>query len=297
MKAKNVYVGINGAALDLGLAGRGIAVYPVRKGEDCSHVLLSSGKVARMKGSRINGLGVARYLSQNGFELAQPGDKNAERLADEVDVIDSIKLVEAAANDKADELQRLFAGKTCTFVPFDETKASAQVTLNAPDGFLTICADLVDGFSAGNVKIEYRTGSTLSSQVALSAGWLVGPDGDVSNLPRNKEYGGPLERAMYILCNSGLAALVGNQNLLLSADPDYPRGMMEVALENGDRLRLVIVADEPVVIYIREGEVLYTRTGMYGTRLRDAVGAIAAVLVRVAELDAQKVKRTRKKAA
>jgi hypothetical protein len=297
MKARNIFVAVNGATLDFGNAGRGIAVYPLRKGEDCSHVLLDSGKVIRMKGSRINGVGVARYLSENGFELAQPGDKNAERLADEVDVLDSVKLVETAADDKADELQRLFAGKRCTFVPFDETKAAAQITVKAPDGFRTICADLVDGFSAGNVKIEYVTGSTLSSHVALSAGWLVGPQGDASALPRNKVYGGPLERAMYILCNSGMATLVSNQNLVLGADDAYPRGMMEVVLKNGDYLRLVIDADVPFVSYIREGEVLYTRSGLYGTRLRDAVGAIAAVLVRVAELDAQKVKKTRKKAA
>jgi hypothetical protein len=297
MKATNVYVSTNGAMLDLGMGRLGVAVLPARKGESYSHVVLKSGDFVRMKGTRINGVGVARYLAEHGFELAQPGNPTAERLADYVDVCDGVKLVEAAANDKGDYLQNVFAGKRCTFVPFDETKASAQVTLKAPDGWHTIVADLLEGFTAGNLKVEYEVGCILETKVALSVGWLVGPDGDAAKLPRNKEYGGPLERAIYILCNSGLVSLVGNENLLLGADPDYPRGMMEVAFANGDRVRLVINADEPVVSYIRDGEVLYSRSGMYDTRLPDAVGAIAAVLVRVAELDAQKVKRTRKMAA
>ncbi len=297
MKANQVFVGVNGAALELGNGRRAVAVFPARKGEAYSHALLESGSLVRLKGSRINGVGVARYLSSNGFELALPGNKLADRLADEVDAIDGVELVQEATNKKAVELQSKFAGKTCTFVPFDETKSSAEVSVKAPEGFISISADLVEGFCAGNVQIEYVASSNCGFSVALSAGWLVEPEHEL-HLPRNSEYGGPVERAVFIMCNSGMGSLVGSQNLAMSDDPDYPRGKLEMVLDNGDFLIVAINGgDEPEVSYIRGGEVIYSRTGMYGTRLHDAVGAVAAVFVRVMELDLQKVKRSRKKAA
>jgi hypothetical protein len=44
--------------------------------------------------------------------------------------------------------------------------------------------------------------------------------------------------------------------------------------------------DELLVRYVRAGQVIHERSGLYDVRLGDAIGAIAAALVRVADLDA-----------
>ncbi|WP_157643816.1 hypothetical protein [Burkholderia ubonensis] len=303
MKANNVYVGINGATLALS-TGKGVAVYPAMKGESKSYVLLDNGRVAVIKGARINGVGVARFLKENGFDLALPSDPMAVKLADYLDTQDGLELVESASIKKAQELQRELEGKTCTFVPFDGERPSVEVFVTPREGYGVVSFDLVNGFSSGTVETAFNVKSGLGSDLALSAGWLVGPTGDATKMPRNTEYGGPVEHAVFVMCNCGLGSVVGAPNLVMAGedageDVEYPRGKLEMALNNGDHIRVGINGgDEPEVTYLRDGVALYTRTGLYGTRLGEAVGAIAAVMVRVAELDAAQVKKpSRKKAA
>ena len=136
----------------------------------------------------------------------------------------------------------------------------------------------------------------------MNKGWVVGPEVDATTLPRNTEYGGTVELAVLTICNSGLGTLVGAPNLEMdesdSLTEAFPRGKMTVALTSGDTLVVGIDAmDEMVAQYIRDGEVIYSRTGLNALSLGKVIGSIAAVLVRVQEQDADLAKGTRKKAA
>lgn len=301
MKANNILVGINGATLTL-TKSKAVAAFPPRKGENVSYMLSESGQLLKVPGARIAGVGVVRFLKLNGFDVAQPGDPLAAKLADLLDIREGTELVEKASQRRTAELQREFAGKECTFVPFDEERPCEVVTVEPPRGSIITSFDLTSGFSSGAVQTAYRPGSTYGMDLALSAGWLVGPESDAAQLPRNTGYGGLVERAVYVICNVGLARLVGAKNLVMdenaAENSPYPRGQLELALENDDRIVVGITGgDELEVAYLREGAVLYSRTGMPHPRLGEVIGAIAAVMVRVEELDAVPVKKSRKKAA
>lgn len=301
MKTQQIYVGINGAHLAF-QSGKGIVVYPPQKGVNFSMVLSDSGKLIKMNGSRINGVGVARYLKENGFELAQPGDLQAEKLADLLDVRDGLKFVENACSEKAIELQSKFAGQTCTYVPFAADRPIEQIEVKADRTRGSLVADLADGMSSYGVAIEYKPGSNMLDTLVLTGGWIVGPGKDASQLPRGTEYGGPVEQTVFILCNAGLGKLVGPQNLEM--DPDAPadarfaKGFLEIALTNGDQLFVGIDAgDELLVDYMRDSKLLYSRSGIHHPSLGSVIASIGAVLVRVAELDAVTVKKAIKRAA
>jgi len=301
MKASNIYVGINGATIAL-TGGKAVAAFPARKGEAQSYFLMESGKLVVVKGARINGVGVARFLKESGFEVALPGDSNAELVADSLDVREGTKLVETASRKKASELQRTFGGKACVFVPFDEDKPAVTVVVEERSGIEHVLFDLASGFSSGAVGIDYVPTSKLGSDIALSSGWVVGPDGDANSMPRNTEYGGTIELAVYVICNSGLGSLVGAKNLAMDVtaaeDAPFPRGLLEFVVANGDLVQVGITGgDELGVVYRRGGEVLYSRSGLTKPRLGEVIGCIAAVMVRVAELDAAPVKKALKKAS
>ena len=297
MKLDNILVGSNGATLAL-TGGQGVAVYPARKGDKESYVLLESGKTVRVAGSRINGVGVTRYLTENGFVPALPGNEWAAKLEDFLNIRDGKALVEEASMHRAKALQSALAGKTCTYVPFDSDAAPVQVDVKEPELSSTTAIDLAEGFSSGVVRIAYKPGSGLGD-IHLSRGWLVGPDDDATTLPRNTEYGGPFERAAFIIRNCGLATLIGKQNLETDeGNAIYPRGELQLALTNGDRLTVGITAgDELDVVYRRNGAVLYSHARAIEGRLGDVIGTIAAALAHVKDLDEQPKKKARKKAA
>lgn len=301
MKTNKIYVGMNGAALSFQSGSKGVAVYPAQKGEKKSYVLLSTGKITSFGDKRINGLGIARYLTENGFVLAQPGDINAEKLADAVDREEGRALVGTASVEYAQALQAKYAGQVCTFVPFDADKPVRSEQVKHRDGGVRWAADLHAGFNAGVVETEYVAGRG-TMDASLGEGWLVGPEEDASLVPRNTEYGGLIERAVFLICNSGLGALVGAKNLEMddesTKDATYPRGKLTVALANGDSLVVGSTGgDELGATYYRDGVMLYERIGMTEPRLGDVLADIMAVVVRVKDMDAAPVKKARKKAA
>ena len=303
MKTDKILVGVNGALLTLASGSQAYAVYPAGKGEDKSMLLLTDGKLATLKGSRIAGVGAARYFAENGFGPAKPGDAQVENFADMLDAREGTRLVEQSSNAFAQELARKFGEQDCTFVPFDADKPSVAVKVESPRGGFVTSFDLVNGFASGQVSVEYRPGPNSLMGANLSAGWLVGPEGSPESMPRSTEYGGTVEHAVFVLCNSGLGELVGAKNLVMdetaAVDALYPRGEMVIRLKNGDLLTVGIDAvDELGVHYTRAGTVLYSRKGLQGNG-RDAltlgsiIGSIAAVLVRVYEMDATPVKKVR----
>lgn len=303
MKTSKIFVGVNGATLG-GFSSPVVAVYPAQKGGKESYMLLESGKVGILKGSRINGVGVARYLAENGFALAQPGNEAAAKLADIVDVQDGIRLVSDATFKKCGEFQQQFAGKTCTLVPFDRTRPVRKVDVEQPRGFVSMISDLTIAFTTGSVKTTYVPGSGDLDSISPTNGWLVGPEGDASNLPRIKDNDDDLiEHAVYTMCNSGLGTIVGAHNLVenenMPADGLFYRGPLTIALTNGDRLLVGGTSDDMVAVqYLRNDAVLYQRVAhITAPKLGPVIGDIAAVLVRVAEMDAQPVKKASKKAA
>jgi hypothetical protein len=301
MKAKKIFVGINGTTPRIGDCVA-LAVYPVQKGGNTSHVLADSGAVRPLKGARINGVGVARYLTEHGFELAQPGNEAAGKLADWLDAEEGRNLVSEALSLAAGALQKKFGGLTCTFVPFDSSKEIRQVQVEANCVSTSVRFDLLAGFSSAMVKTVYQPGAGYMD-VALCDGWLVGPDVDASKLPRMTDAKELIEHAVYAMCVGGMGTLVGAQNLVPAENPAvdalYTRGMLEVALMNGDRLLVGGTSDDLLATqYLRDGSVLYSRVGSISApKLGAVIGDIAAVLVRVKEMDAEPVKKALKKAA
>ncbi len=300
MKNSQIYVA-NGHNLPL-TSGEGVAVYPIQKGGTQSFILLADGRMVTMKGSRIGGVGVPRFLTEKGFKLAEPGNPFAAKLADLLDVRDGTKLVEDASQKRARQLQHEFGGKNAQFVPFAEGESTKAIKVEVPGYFSHTIMDLSAAFNAGSVGIEFNIENNLSSSLAMNTGWIVGPEVDAATLPRNTKYGGTVELAVLTICNCGLGSLVGVPNLEMdesdSMTEAFPRGKMAVALTSGDTLVVGIDAmDEMVAQYIRDGEVIYSRTGLNALSLGKVIGSIAAVIVRVQEQDAYMAKGTRKKAA
>lgn len=303
MKANNIYVATNNTGWKLS-AGTGVAVYPAKKGDDRSYVLLESGRLASIKGSRIDGIGVARYVQEKlGFALAVSGDEAAAKLADYLDIEEGRKLVEEASMQRARELQAKFGGQRFKFVPFDETKPIVTAEAELPRSSISAVFDLVNGFTSGTVNTVFERATTWGSSLALNKGWLAAADEDDATLPRTTEYGGPVEEAAYIICNCGLGKLVGHLHLEMAnenapVDTPYPRGSLDIELANGDRVLVGISAgDELEVTYSRAGALLYSRSGLVqGFRQGEVIGSIAAVIVRVTELDAAVTKKAKKRA-
>lgn len=300
MKNTQIYVS-NGHNLSLS-SGEGVAVYPIQKGGTHSFILLADGRMVSMKGSRIGGLGVPRFLMEKGFTLAEPGNPFAEKLADLLDVRDGTKLVEDASQKHARQLQQELGGKSAQFVPFAEGESTKTIHVEVPGHFTHTIFDLSSGFSSGSVGIEFNIENNLCSSLALNTGWIVPPEVDASTMPRNTEYGGTVELAVLTICNCGLGTLVGTPNLVMdnsdSVTEPFPRGKMTVELTSGDTLIVGIDAlDEMIAQYVRNGQVIYSRTGLNALSLGRVIGSIAAVLVRVQEQDADLMNRFRKKAA
>jgi len=302
MKHNEIYVAPEGHP---GLAlttGKGLAVFPPRKEEAKSYVLMDSGRVVTLKGARINGVGVPRFLEQSGFVRADQDNPRAAQLADWVDMRDAVSLVEKASEAQARQLQAQFGGQICTYVPFNPERNAVKVRVEPLGLFQTTVFDLRTGFSCAAVSIEYDRATGFGTSVALSEGWLIGPDASPEDVPVNTEYGGLVELAVYILCNCGIATLTGPKHLEMdenaTEDALYPRGMLLVTLNNGDQLRVGIDGcDELGVDYLRNGVTIYSRAGMPEVRLAEVIGAIAAPLVRVSEMDAIPTRKARTKKA
>ena len=301
MKLNKILVSTNGVGLTLSNGSKAIAVYPSTKGQDKSFMLLASGKMGIMRGMRIDGVGAARYFTERGFAPAEPGNPQAEKLADMVDCYEGTILVEKHNQAMAETLARAFGGQKCTYVPFDADKPIVSVMVEPYRGIISTAYDNVNGFAAGCLSVEYdrqATGGMLD--VTLNRGWLVGPEGSAADMPRNTEYGGPAELAVFIICNSGIGSLLGAKNLVMdenaTVDTPFARGQLVIGLKNDDRIVVGIDAgDEMVVQYVRNDAVLYSRTGLYALRQGEVIGAIAAVLVRVQEMDAAPAKGSRAK--
>lgn len=300
MKTSKIFVGVNGATLGFQSGVKAVAVYPIQKGGKKSYALTDTGKVINFPGSRINGVGIARFLTENGFDLAQPGDVAAAKLADFLDVIDGTNLVSTAMSNRSAALQKHYGGQACTFVPFDPDQTIRQVEVEANRGYVSHMFDLESAFDAATVGTKPDSGYM---DVSLSKGWLIAPDADPSTMPRMNEVKELIEQAVYAICASGMGNLVGAQNLVVNetelAFGLFYKGPLNVELVNGDRLLVGGTADDLVAVkYLRNNVVLYSRVdSVSDMRLGPVIGDIAAVLVRVAEMDAQPVKKALKKAA
>lgn len=286
------------------------AIRPLKKGEKISWAL-SNGKLLQIKGARFNGVGIARFFAEAGYVEAESGHKDAERLAELVSIRDGLDLVEHAGQEEAARQQEAFGGKACFFVPFDPNAAIEPIRVREPSGFRTTVLELGAGFSSAAVQGDYAPQDGFScTEVKLSSGWLVGPDGDPAALPRSTEYGGLVEMAVFVIANSGLGTLQGNPNLAFDPSAEsgtFCRGRLTLALTGKTDDVLVIGidgCDELVVQYRRAGEVIFQREGLEDMNSRlnlgAAIGSIAAALVRVAEMDAvaaTSAPRTRRKKA
>lgn len=282
--------------------GKAVAICLPGKGEKKTYFLYSSGRSGYIEGSRIRGVGVKRFFAEQGFELASEQDPRAIQLADLMDVRRGLALVEEVSRNRAQALQLELAGQRCLYVPFDAEQERAEVTVSAPDYCTTTVIDLNAGFTSGAVSVQPEPENGYRSSVTLSSGWLRPLSAQSTRTPVSTEYGGIVEKAVYFIVNSGLGVLHASCHLEMDLRADetsvFPRGLIPVDLPNGDVLEVGIDGmDELLVRYVRAGEVIYQRSGLYDVRPGDAIGAIAAVLVRVADMDAAPKAKSRKKAA
>lgn len=308
MKIDQIYVGAEGAQVNVKLnsGARPTAIFPIQKGGKHSSFLLDSGKVAHVKGARINGIGIKRWLTEQGMVLANAGNKFAERLADYLDIQEGIKLVEDGQTQRAHQIQSAQAGKALHIIPFARDKEERTMAVDGDSRFSTHILGIGTGISGACVRADnsaYRAGSggTYSADACLLDGWVI-PEGEVpSDFPRPSEYGELLETAAYIICNAGLAKL-GARKHIEGDEPGIERGSMVLDLPEGESIIVgVDAADELVVRYLDAfGQCVYERHGLEDVRLGEAVGSIAAVIVRVAEIraaQAKPAKRSKKVAA
>jgi hypothetical protein len=304
MKTSKILVAKAGAGLSLQGGGTIQAIYPLAKGEKYSYFLDANGTLGRMGGSRIQGVSVARYFTERGFALAEPGNEFAAELAAMVDCREGLAYIEKCSIAHSRALTQKFGGQKCTAMPFDSERAPEQVIVSPPRGSCTTSFDLVSGISSGVVSVEYSADPELRcNSVTLSSYWLVGPSEDETVVPRCTEYGGVVEHAAFVVSNSGIGSLVGPLNLAAnpraSLNDPYPKGALNIQLLNGDLVTVGIDAgDELGIRYTRKSEVLYSieRAMPNDLRLGSVVGVIASVIIRVQEMDAVPVKAPRARA-
>jgi hypothetical protein len=290
---KPIYVaGPNGVTLPL-KSGAVIAIRPVAKGEQYSLALTDAGRFVRLKEQRINGMGIERYMTNLGFVKAGAQDKHAMTLTDKIAVHDSIAFVEQASHQYAKILQSQFAGKRVTYVPFDLTKPIDTADVASGDGLFVVLLGLGIGISCGCVSVEYQTDARCKSAMSLADGWIVGPDDDPVAVPRATAYGGLIERAAYLIANTGLATVSRAMTVTDEPGDPFPRGRMTLALtdstdstDSTDYIEIGINGGDELVVQYRRagGELVCERQGleqMHPERLclGDAVGSIAAVLM------------------
>jgi hypothetical protein len=305
MKIEQIYVGANGAEINLPLTGgaKPTAVFPPQNGVNKTLFLLDSGKIAQMKGARINGIGVKRWLAEHGLVPATAGHEAAERLADYLDIQEAVPLVEDAMTKRALAIQDTQIGKTLRIVPFDRSKKGRSIIVEG-SAYRTVTTML--GFGVGISGACVRAdntamragGASYAADACLTEGWVVTEEEDIADFPQPSEYGDLLETASYVICNSGLAKL-GARKHLEGEEAGTERGSMALELPEGESIVVGVDAmDELVVRYLdAAGQCVYERHGLEDVRLGAAVGSIAAVIVRVAEMRAAKPAKRMKKAA
>lgn len=299
MKEQQVFVA-NGQFLTLSSGYKVVAMLPVAKGEKHSLALMDDGKIVRVPGQRIEGVGIPRYLKSIGYELAQPGNSHARILANAAYRRSALKMVETALSDRAVSLQTQFGGQAAWAVPFDPNKEIRQVQVASRSGLASVSVEFGRGIVGATVRTEFDINNPMTDPDMLHT-WLVGSKEEAEQSARLTEYGGPVEHAAFILVNSGLATCDEELALRPQETGDYVRGALKLKLNDSDELVVGIsFMDELEIVYLRNGAVLYKdQEGMSDLKLGSVVSDIASVIARVIDMDAAATskKRTAKKAA
>lgn len=292
-------------------AGPAMAIRPMATGEKQSWVLLENGTCVAWREKRVNGVGIERYLQDKGYTPAPEGDRYAARLADLINVKESKKLVEEASQKQAQVLQETFGGQLCTYVPFDPKQPIQKCLVREPQSFVITAFDMLNEFASGAVSIQcdYDNPDLRIGDVQLSNGWLVGPDGDPDAMPRLSDYAQEIEWAAFVIANSGLARLDGEQCFVVNDNPApnelFARGQMSLMMNDqpNDRIVFGVRFDDTLVVqYQRDNQILCEREGMVGNStgisLGTVVGSIAAVILQAKALETPKrTKSTKAKKA
>lgn len=307
MKVTQIFVANGSTGLKFTSGCFGVAVFPVEKGKSHSLVLLNTGKVVRMPGARINGVGVPRYLTDIGFTLASKGHPDAEILARHVEEVKGLELVETASHEMAVALQKEFAGRALTQIPFDADKPVTTGIVSARTGMCAIAFDLQDGFSAGCVSLEFDAKGYAPMDFQVGKGWLVDGSTELPDLPRSTPFGGVIETAAYALCSVGLTSLAGPEHIQMDSqvelDDAFARGKLTLQVKGTtDYLVVGATADDLVrAAYVRggdaEAEELVARTMATDGKFGPVAGFFAGLLVHVKDLDAAASKKAPRKRA
>jgi hypothetical protein len=267
-------------------SGRRImAIRPACQTEKFSFAIDADGQPLRLEGKRIGGVGVESYFRNQGYVRAGTDNEFATRLTDHIAVADGLKMVEEASLAHADALQKAYEGQECQFVPFKEDTPVLTV-VPCDNGCRVVVLGIQTGYCGGSINVRHDR----VMEVQLGEGWLVPPGEDAEVRPRVSEYGGPVQHAIFVIANSGLATLSSSGVLCIDEDTPLndpmPRGRVELALVGSDETLTVGIdaSDELVVDYLVAGQLVFRRHGFAMTvsrfpNLGGIIGAIASAIV------------------
>lgn len=285
MKELQVFVATEDTKL-LNLSGglNVIALLPLAKGEKHSLALGDNGKLVRVAGARINGLGIPRFLKEAGYVLASAEDPRARQIANAAYRVAGRHLVEEALVSRAAKIQKEEQWGTAFAVPFSPDEEIRPFVVSEYIGIVSRVLEFGTGITGTVVRTKFDPDNP-TLDVNLLRNWVVcGSEDAARQAPRLSEYGGLVEHAAFVLVNAGLASFEDGTELKRGEDcGEYFRGRLVLKLNVADRLVIGISAmDELEVVYLRNGEVLYKDVeGMSDVTLGAVVGDLASVYCRI----------------
>jgi hypothetical protein len=285
--AKPILVLTQGAGLVLAGGESMLAARPPAKGDDSWLGLKSGNRLVRIKQLRLGGVSPQRYLLENGYTVAAPLDITAASLRNLAAVHDARDLVQDATQSRAQAIRQARGVDQDVFVvPFDASKPIFRARLREGRGH-SMALGLAAGITQDTLEALPCDGSP-SVYVGLLDNWVCDTLEAAQTCPRVSEYGGPVEHAAYALCSAGLGTL-GSPSSLAQEPPDsasnpFPRGYIEVRIDNATQLLVGIDAgDELVVQLLRDGAVVVHREGIEGVwgelTFGSIISSVAAVLL------------------
>jgi hypothetical protein len=288
-----------------------VAAVPPSVGDKHWGAIDAQGRFVRFSGAKLGGLGVEKFLLNQGYVPAEPGDPRATRLLDQLAARAAVKTAEEASQRASSAMQERFAGQRVMVVPFAANKPAQEALIKQTTmSVMSVILGMGVGMSSGVVQTEYRPeDKTLRTQdVQVNAEWICPEGEDPSTMPRVSDYGGPVEEAGFLLTNIGLTEFIGSPHLECPVEPadddPMPRGAMQLRLkEDGSILKVGIDAmDELVVQLWRNGAMVRERHGILeiggnqAVNVGNCVGSILGIVVLDAWAQAAQPKKLKKAA-
>lgn len=250
-----------------------------------TYLINDSGQVSKLEGSRVDGQGHKKYFTNLGY-VTQKSGAQYEALMQHIAVVQGRKLVEEAIARKAALMQQCLSGQKVLVVPFYEATAFSA-TVDTPKGYTSQVFSSDTMLTDSPLRLKDIEGKPFGMDAGFTDYWFK-PDGATYPTPQVSEYGGVVERAVFVIVNSGLACFY-SEDVHITMDPDSEdtdtcRGYIKLTVTDSPTATITVginAIDEVTVIY-RKGDTTIVRVnGVSGPafNLGAVVGTIASALV------------------